>query len=123
MGTARVNFRIGYEQAMLKKVYKSIWGIKSFRKADPQKRAFLNDCKHFPEELIDFLLEYKQLTIEDVVKAVNDWLHLESKMTNYPRRKYIPGNAENLFSIIRSQRVVHLAVTGSHPEEKIKKNK
>lgn len=97
-------FRIGYKQGILRRLMKKFFGYKWYQFNRKQVRTFLKEVRYFPEELCDYLLEVSPHNLNDAKQAINDWLHFESKMTEFPRQKYVEGNGKNLFKLIQVQR-------------------
>ena len=112
MNKGRIRFRQGFKNGLLRKMFRAHFCHKWYKVNNRNEKTFLSDCRYFPEELVDFLLEVKPLTLVDARKAVNDWCHLETTMTGFPRVRYVVGEAENIFMLLKAQRGIFLSLKG-----------
>lgn len=94
----------GFINGILKRSLRKSFKYKFYQRRRFEVRMLLSDVRYFPEELVYLLLEVKPDNITDIKKYINDWLHLESEMTQFTRKRYIIGSAKNVFKIITMQR-------------------
>ncbi len=108
MEIIREEFYKGFKEGTVKKMLKKGMKKNYLMQVPKKSKQLLNDCKFFPEELLDFILILYPRSEEEAVKAINDWLHLETKATGDEREKYEYGKGKDLFEKISLQRKLFL---------------
>lgn len=92
------------KQKALLKYAKELTSFKWYEIKNKEARKLLKDIKNYPEELIDFIMEVKPITLDHFVELVNIWVHFETKMTGSIKRDYSIGQGEWLFGILKRDR-------------------
>ena len=108
MATPKQKIDRGFRVGMMRKIIGEGLERKFWFYLPINSRRLLADCKYFPDELYDLIVLAQPQGFDAVVKLIDDWLHLESKVTESERMYYKAGYAKDLFEKIKEQRNLYL---------------
>ena len=97
----------GMKKAVVKKIIRDSLDIKWYRFITKGQNKILADVAYYPEELCDLIILVQPESEEELISTINDWLHLESKLTSNERRYYEVGKAQELMTLVSNERITY----------------